>query len=150
VAHQFQRAIGAPDVTAYGFSLEIALPLFDRNQGGRAKAAAAAVQASHELQAALAELRAEVEQAVASLATALENATQMTRTDLDLASQVRDSFSRAYAAGGRPLIELLDAQRSYRETYRAYVSTRAEYWRVILPRFRGHPKSGTMGAQRGV
>lgn len=131
VAHQFQKSIGAPDVTAYGFSLDIALPLFDRNQGGRAKAASATAQADHELAATLSEIHADVEQAVQSLNTAFVNATEMTQTDLDLASQVRDSFQKSYEAGGRPLIEMLDAQRSYRETYRAYVSTRAEYWRAL-------------------
>ncbi|MFH0903210.1 MAG: TolC family protein [Pseudomonadota bacterium] len=131
VAHQFQESVGAPDATAWGLSLEIALPFFDRNQGGRAKAAAATVQANHELTAALADLRADVEQAVQVLGTAYENAIEMTQTDLDLASQVRDSFRKSYEAGGRPLLEMLDAQRSYRETYRAYVSTRAEYWRAL-------------------
>ncbi len=131
VSHQFQHAVGAPDVTAYGVSLEMGLPLFDRNQGERAKAAATARQADHELTDALSRIRAEVEQAAQALDAAREDAAEMTRTDLDLASQVRDSFRKAYESGGRPLLEMLDAQRSYHETYRAYVSTRAEYWRAV-------------------
>ena len=33
--------------------------------------------------------------------------------------------------GGRPLIDVLDAQRSYRDTYRLYISSRADYWRAL-------------------
>jgi cobalt-zinc-cadmium efflux system outer membrane protein len=135
VAHQFQRSIGAPDVTAWGASLEIALPIFDRNQGNRSKSASAGLQAELELKAALAELRAEVEQAVQALGVALQNAQSVAQNDLGLARQVRDSFRKAYEAGGRSLLELLDAQRNYRETYRAFISTRAEY-RRSLARYR--------------
>ena len=142
VTRQFQRAIGAPDVTAWGASLEITLPIFNRNQGGRAKAAAAAVQSGHELAAALAELRAEVEQAVQALGTALENAKGIAEADLGLAVQVRDSFRKAYEAGGRSLLEMLDAQRSYRETYRAYITSRADYCRSL---FRYHATLAVAG-----
>ncbi|MCU0663810.1 MAG: TolC family protein [Myxococcota bacterium] len=132
VAHQFQHSIGAPDVTAYGIGLEVGLPLFDRNQGGRTRAASAALQTTHELTAALAQLRAEIEQAVQELAMARENAIEMTQTDLELASQVSKSFSTSYEAGGMPLLDVLDAERSLRETYRAYIATRAEYWRALI------------------
>jgi cobalt-zinc-cadmium efflux system outer membrane protein len=131
VAHQFQRSIGAPDVTAWGASIEVALPLFNRNQGNRAKAASAAAQSEYELQAALVELGAEVEQAVQSLGAAQENARTVAQTELGLASQVRDSFRKAYEVGGRSLVEFLDAQRNYRETYRAFVTSRADYWRSL-------------------
>lgn len=131
VAHQFQRVIGAPDVTAWGAGIEVALPFFDRNQGNRAKAGSAALQADYELAAALTELRAEVEQTVHALRTALENATEVAQTELALAEQVRDSYRKAYEAGGRTLIEMLDAQQSYRETFRAYVTSRADYWRSL-------------------
>jgi outer membrane protein, heavy metal efflux system len=131
VTRQFQQSIGVPNVTAWGASVEIGLPLFDRNQGNRAKARSASVQATCELSAATAELRADVARASESLQAALEIATQLTQVELDLASQVRDSIKKAYDAGGRPLIEMIDAQRSYRETYRAYITSRADYWRAL-------------------
>jgi cobalt-zinc-cadmium efflux system outer membrane protein len=131
VTHQFQRSIGALDVTAWGAALEVALPLFNRNQGNREKAASAVIQSAHELRAALVELRAEIEQAGQALGTALENAMDAAQTDLDLASRVRDSLQKAYEAGGRSFIEFLDAERSFRETYKAYITTRADYWRSL-------------------
>jgi cobalt-zinc-cadmium efflux system outer membrane protein len=112
-------------------SLEIDLPLFDRNQGNRARARSAAIQADHEVVAALSELRAELEQAAEALEAARQNATDTSRTSLELAAQVRDAFRRAYEAGGRPLMELLDAERTYRETYQAYITSRAAYWKAL-------------------
>lgn len=130
VTHQFQEPIGAPDVTAFGVALEMTLPFFDRNQGNRARARAAATQADLELSAALLELRAEVQLATQALFAAEHNARLISEQELVLAAQIRDSLQRARDFGGRPTIELLDAQRSYRESYRSYVSSRAEYWRA--------------------
>ncbi|HMP15982.1 MAG TPA: TolC family protein, partial [Gemmatales bacterium] len=61
---QFQRkAIGFPDANSFGFGVEMTLPIFDRNQGNRLRAASVTVQQEYELQAGLIELRAEVIQA---------------------------------------------------------------------------------------
>ncbi len=35
-------------------------------------------------------------------------------------------------AGGRPLLEVLDAQRNYRETYRLFITSRADYGRAVV------------------
>jgi len=34
-------------------------------------------------------------------------------------------------AGGRPLLDVLDAQRNFRDTYRTYITSRATYWREV-------------------
>ena len=107
------------------------VPLFNRNQGNRGKAASVVSQNNFELQTGLLELRAEVEQAVQSLRTAQQNAASVAQEELRLAAQVRDSIGKAYESGGRPLIDVLDAQRNYRETYRIFVTSRADYWRSL-------------------
>ena len=131
IAHQYQDSIGAPDATMWGTGLTMSVPLFDRNQGNRMRAAATVTQNSRELQAGLVDLRAEVVEAVQSLVTARENATSVAQQDLQLATQVLGAIGRAYEAGDRPLVDVLDAQRNYRETYRIYITTRAEYWRFL-------------------
>jgi cobalt-zinc-cadmium efflux system outer membrane protein len=45
--------------------------------------------------------------------------------------RVRNSVIQSYEVGGSPLIDVLDAERAYRETYRAYISSRADYWRAM-------------------
>jgi len=131
LGHQFQKSIGASDATMWGTGLTVSVPLFNRNQGNRSRAASVVTQSGFELQAGLVELRAEIVQAVQSLVTAQENAASVAQDDLRLAARVRDSINQAYAAGGRPLIDALDAQRNYRETFRIFVNTRAEYWRSL-------------------
>ena len=130
-ARQYQRSIGSPDISAWGTGLAITVPLFDRNQGNRAKAASVVSQNHSELRGALIDLRAEIEQVVETLRTAKQNAASVAQEELQLAGQVRDSINQAYAIGGRPLLDVLDAQRNYRETYRIYISSRANYWRAL-------------------
>jgi cobalt-zinc-cadmium efflux system outer membrane protein len=131
LTHQFQQPIGAPDATMWGTALTMTVPLFNRNQGNRAKAASVVAQSNHELRAGLVELRAEIEESVQSLHTARQNAASVAQEELRLAAQVRDAIGKAYEAGGRPLIDVLDAQRNFRETYRIYITSRAEYWRSL-------------------
>jgi outer membrane protein, heavy metal efflux system len=131
LTHQFQHAIGAPDVTAWGATLAVGLPIFNRNQGNRRKATSVTLQAKHELAAAHAKLRAEVEQATRVLALAQENVAEIAKTDLELAAQVRDGMRKSHELGGRSLLEVLDAQRGYRETYKAFITSRAAYAQAI-------------------
>ncbi len=131
LAHQYQESIGSPDISAWGVGLDVTVPLFNRNQGNRSKAVSVVCQSSYELQTALLELRAEIVQVVAAFQTARQNATSVAQEELTLAGQVRDAIDKAYAAGGRPLIDVLDAQRNFRETYRIYITSRAEYWRAV-------------------
>ena len=131
VGRQYQQSMGVPDVSEWGTGIEVSVPLFNRNQGNRAKTVSAVAQSNYELQVGLVELRAEIEQAVQSLRTAQQNAASVAQEDLHLAAQVRDSIGKAYEAGGRPLIDLLDAQRNYRDTYRIYITSRADYWRSL-------------------
>jgi cobalt-zinc-cadmium efflux system outer membrane protein len=107
------------------------LPIFDRNQGNRAKAASLFVQSQRDYDAALVSLRAEVESAAQDLRTAAANAEAIAADQLKIAREVLDSITTVYQAGGRPLVDLLDAQRNFRETYRAYITARAAYWRAL-------------------
>lgn len=130
---QFQRkAIGFPDASSFGFGMGLTLPLFDRNQGHRYRAASVVVQQQFELQSGLVELRSEILQAHQELQTALANAKAVAEEQLQLAGEVRDSLNRAYEAGGRPLIDVLDAQRNYRETYRLFIESRAKVGRAAV------------------
>ena len=75
-----------------GTGLTMTVPLFNRNQGNRVKAASVVSQSGYELQAGLIELRAEIEQVVQLLRTARENASSVSQEELRLAAHVRDSI----------------------------------------------------------
>ena len=128
---QFETPLGFPDADSWVAQLTRPLPLFDRNQGNRAKAQAVAAQTCYNLQAGVVDLRAELEEVVRNFSTAYENAKSVAQEQLKLAAEVRDSIAKAYDAGGRPLIDVLDAERTYRDTYRLYISSRANYWRSV-------------------
>lgn len=71
-------------------------------------------------------------QADQELRTAAANSRAVAGEQLKLAEQVRDSINKAYEAGGRPLIDVLDAQRNYRDTYRLFINSRANYGRAAV------------------
>lgn len=129
-SRQFQGSIGYRDADTYLVGVDVALPLFNRNQGNRSKAASLVVQSRYEVAASQVEIAAEIEQSLNDYRNALQSAHAVATDQLKLAEQVRTAMNRANEAGGRPLIDVLDAQRNYRETYRLYVNTRANYWRA--------------------
>src|SRR5262249_2859283 len=108
------------------------LPIFDRNQGNRLKAASNLAQSQYDYQLGLVDLRSEIEQTLAELRTAQANAEAAGGEQLKLAGEVRDAITKAYAAGRRPLLDVLDAQRNSRDPYRFFLSSRASYWRARM------------------
>lgn len=141
---QYQvRATGFPDADSWLANVTLSVPLFDRNQGNRNKAISESAQAGFQLQARRVALRGEVVRATQDLNTSAANARAVAQDQLQIAKQVRDSINSAYEAGGRPLIDALDAQRNYRETYRLFITSRANYHRAAVK------YSATLGRQMG-
>lgn len=139
---QFQeKAIGFPDVNAWGVGIDVSVPLFDRNQGNRAKAQSVQRQAHLSLRAKLVDLRAEVEQAVKEYQAAYITVTTDDPARLKVAENVREKIRAAYELGGKSLLEVLDAQRAYRETSQLYLTSRAHYWRSL------HRLNAAIGSQ---
>ncbi|MDY3561087.1 TolC family protein [Gemmata sp. JC673] len=129
---QYQRkAIGFPDADSWTAAATITLPVFDRNQGNRAKAISVVSQNAFQYQASVVAVRAEVETAAREYRAARATAEDIAADQLKLAREVLDAITTAYQAGGRPLVDLLDAERNFRDTYRAYVTSRAAYWRAV-------------------
>jgi cobalt-zinc-cadmium efflux system outer membrane protein len=131
VSRQYQGSQGSPDAPSYDLYLNVTLPLFDRNQGNIRKAQSALVQANHTLQGQLVDLRSEIEQAVQDFKVAHANVTADDPKQLDAAKNVRDKIEAAYRVGGRPLLDVLDAQRTYRDTYKLFINGQANYWRSL-------------------
>lgn len=131
-SHQYQECIGDRDYDGWGVGLGMSVPLFDRNQGNRAKAQASMTRAQHELQAGIIDLQAEVREADEHFRVAYEKANIIAGEQVELALRVRDSVIEAYKEGGYHLIDVLNAETSYRETKRLYLTSRADYWRALF------------------
>ncbi len=129
--NQFQEAIGAPDAPAYTAELAVTVPFFDRNQGNIAKAQSVLTQSCYNLQAQLVQTEADVEQAVAEFRTAEEDVTAIGPPQLAAARSVRDRTVAAYGLGGKTLLDVLDAERAYRDTHRTYILSQSGYWHAL-------------------
>jgi cobalt-zinc-cadmium efflux system outer membrane protein len=132
LTRQFQQqAIGYPDANSWGAGVDISVPIFDRNQGNIAKAKSVLTQSQFNLQAQLVTLRSEIDQAVNTYASAYQILVNDDPGQLEAARNVRDKINQAYALGGKTLIEVLDAQRVYLETYRMHITGRSNYWHSL-------------------
>jgi cobalt-zinc-cadmium efflux system outer membrane protein len=129
-SRQYQESLGFPDASSYGLGLDLTLPLFDRNQGNIRKVVSVQSQRQLELRGALLALRTEIEQAASDYSVAREAVVGEDRAQLEAARRVRERVQRAYELGGRPLLEVLDAQRIYREAGRQTSSGRAAFLRA--------------------
>jgi cobalt-zinc-cadmium efflux system outer membrane protein len=129
--YQHQKPIGAPDAHSMGAAFALSLPLFDRNQGNIAKAESQARQAELSLEAGRIGVEAEVEQAVDASRAAFAALADDDPVQLQAAESVRTRIETAYSAGGRSLLDVLDAQRAYRDAMRLHFRVQASYWRGL-------------------
>ena len=129
---RLQRALRTPNVTAGGgyrrsfgtnavvFGATVPLPLFNRNQGGVARAEAELRQATNLALVTEAGVRLEVQQALNAVAINRERVDYIQREHLTNARESRDIVEASYRLGAADLIDFLDAQRAFRDTLRTY------------------------------
>jgi outer membrane protein, heavy metal efflux system len=125
---QYQR-IG-PDNT-FGLGISIPLRVFDRNQGEIARTRAEIERAAYQRDAAVVQVRTEVETALAVVLNEREKVRQLNELYLPRAARARDTVDYAYRRGGLSVLDLLDAQRTYRETALDSVRALSNYWIAI-------------------
>lgn len=129
---QFQeKAIGYPDANSWGVGLAVSVPIFDRNHGGIGKANSLLVQSRHNFQDQLAQLRGEIAQAAENFKLAQTFVKSDTTARIAAAKSVRDRIETAYKEGGRSVLEMLDAQRTYRDFARSATIDQAAYWKAL-------------------
>lgn len=101
-------------------SLAVSLPVFNRNAGGIARASAAALRAESERASLATAIALDVQQAANTVDVSRLRVAAIERDFLTPAREVRDIMVASYRLGDADLIDLLDAQRSYRDVQRAY------------------------------
>jgi cobalt-zinc-cadmium efflux system outer membrane protein len=129
---QFQgQALGQQNADTWNVNMVATVPIFNRNQGNRLKAESVAAQSRFNVDAALVDLRAEITQVYQDLQTAEKN-TQAMAGQSKSAKEVLDGITKSYElGGGRTYADVLEAQRTFRDTNRAYITSRANYWRAV-------------------
>jgi cobalt-zinc-cadmium efflux system outer membrane protein len=119
-----------PPIPLYmGFSVNIPLRIFDRNQGEKARTEIDITHAERQKDAAAAQVFSDVDSAYFTLISSLNLLRPYQGADgyLATATRVRDTMSFSYLRGAASLVDYLDAQRDYRATVVAYINLTAAY-----------------------
>ena len=129
---RLQRALRTPNVTVGGgyrrdfgtnavvFGVTVPLPLSNRNQGGVARAEAEGRQATNLASAMATGVLLEVQQAINAVDVSRERVAYIEREYLTPSRESRDIVLASYRVGAADLIDFLDAQRAFRDTFRTY------------------------------
>lgn len=110
---------------AFFFNMQI--PIFDRNQGEIKRSQYAIVQSQDSSRAAEETALTDVTNAYEAVRNADDVVKLYTSGYLDQAKESRDISEYAYRSGAASLLDLLDAERSYRGTELAYRQSLATY-----------------------
>jgi cobalt-zinc-cadmium efflux system outer membrane protein len=124
-------AVQQQGVPFVGIGVDWALPIVNRNEGERQKARVALEQARADRDRLRRQIETEVTVAYETYRTARQ-ALDQARTVLEKASDVLNTVRLAYLKGATPIVDLLEAQRSWYETQRSYYDALADYWRAVV------------------
>lgn len=114
-------------INGLGFGLSIEIPIHDRNQGEIARSQVAARQAVVAAEATMVGVRTDVSSAYAGYQTSDQVVSLYESGYLKQATDSRDISNYAYSKGAASLLDLLDAERSYRAIQLAYRQALAAY-----------------------
>jgi len=124
----FQPFYGkGPASNTLGFGLSLPLRLFDRNQGEIAHTRVEIDRTTALAQSARDQVLSNVETAYAAVRISKQRVALYEATYLGVAKESREIAEFAYQKGGASIIDLLDAERTYRATLIAYQQARAAY-----------------------
>lgn len=160
-ALELARAQAIPDVTAglgirhfqetddaaLVFGVEVPLPLFDRNQGGREAARAGTHRARSQAHAARLELTRALVATHAEASSAYQNARALERNVLPQARDAYEGTEDGYRRGLFRLVDVLDAQRTLFEVRSEYVNALERFHTASaeLERLAGAPLESLSG-----
>lgn len=129
-----------------GPALRIGIPLFDQQQGPRARAVAEHRRAKRALSATRAELASDVEAAKSRVAKAFSEARQLFDVVLPLRKRILDETVLHYNAMNASPFELLIAKRDMVEIGRQLIDAQRRYWTAVTHanqlRRGGHARTG--------
>jgi cobalt-zinc-cadmium efflux system outer membrane protein len=128
---EYRRQQFNASANALTITLGIPLPVFDRNQGGIARAREEQRQAELRVRALETSIAGEVEEAYAQLRTARSLLDAVSAAMVEQARQVRDITEYSYKRGEASMLALLDAQRAFNDTIAAHIEARAQYARSL-------------------
>lgn len=128
----YNRQGGYAYANSLGVTLQVPLPIFNKNQGEIERAKRDYAQTQLELRAAENEVRGEVTSAWEQYQTARALLEKIETQMLARAKMVRETIEFSYRRGEATFVEFLDAQRTFNETMQGYLEAKAEYQRTLF------------------
>lgn len=117
-----------PPIQAFvGFSINVPLRIFDRNQGEKERTRLDIARSERLVDAARAQIFSDVDSAYAALQSSLALLRAYKTRYLDEAVRIRETISFAYQHGGASLLEFLQAQQDYENTQLNYLNLVGAY-----------------------
>jgi cobalt-zinc-cadmium efflux system outer membrane protein len=121
----------AGPINAVGFTFAIDLPIHDRNQGNIAHSTVAVRQANEVQAQATSTVLTDVVSAFAAYQTSEKVVTLYQSGYLDQAKESLDITTYVYQNGSGTILDLLDAERTYRATQLAFRQALAAYMTAV-------------------
>jgi cobalt-zinc-cadmium efflux system outer membrane protein len=134
-----QRAVRSPNITVTGgykrnlldntavFGIALPLKVFNRNEGGIARAAAEKARADNLAAHTRAQILLDIQKAYNAVEIHRQRVEYIEKEPVKKAEESRQIILTAYQLGEIDLIHLLDAQRAFRETRRTYNQALYDY-----------------------
>ncbi len=134
-----QRAIRSPNITigagykrnlnenSVAFGLTIPLKIFNRNEGGIARAMAERERAAQLATQTKNQILLDIRKAYNAVEINRERLAYVEKESIRKADEARQILTAAYRLGGTDLINLLDSERAFRETRRLYHQALYDY-----------------------
>ena len=121
--------VGSTNTLGFGFS--IPLRIFDRNQGEKARTAIEVRRVELNRTTLVANIYRDVDAAYENVKSAVALLEPYRDQYLTESAEVRETVSFAYQNGGASLLDLLDAQKSYRDIQLTYQNLIASYLSAV-------------------
>jgi cobalt-zinc-cadmium efflux system outer membrane protein len=121
-----------PDLPVFmGFSVNIPLRIFDRNQGEKARTRLDIGRNQRLVDATKAQIVSDVDSAYAALQSSLMLLRPYRARYLQQAVRVRETISFSYQHGGASLLDFLQAQQDYRGIQLSYLNLVGTFWNAV-------------------
>ena len=121
-----------PPLPSYiGFSMNIPLRIFDKNQGEKLRTKLEIDRTNKLRLASEAQVLSDVDSAYATVSSTVELLKPYRDTYLKQATEVREIVTFSYQRGGASLLDFLDAQKEYRDIQLSYLNLIGSYLSAV-------------------
>lgn len=117
---------------SWAIGVTVPLPIYNRNQGGIARATINVTQSELQLGDLERQVQIDVEEAVQEYDVTRRQVNELRDNVLPPAKQVLDNVFKLYTDGASSLLDYLDAQVDYNNTVKQYLDTAVRHRRSML------------------